>query len=113
LYSRAEDVTLGNPFGPFVRGRQAVADAVAAAAGRYRDGKVEGFDFVARHETDNMACVVEVERFRAKVGGGYEVANVSLRVTGVYRREDGEWKLVHRHADPITTRQTAQSVIQR
>jgi hypothetical protein len=59
LYSRVEDVTLGNPFGPFVRGRQAVADAVAAAAGRYRDGEVEGFDFVARHEADNLACVVE------------------------------------------------------
>jgi len=27
--------------------------------------------------------------------------------------EDGTWKLVHRHADPITARQPPESVIQR
>jgi ketosteroid isomerase-like protein len=28
-----------------------------------------------------------------------------LRVTHAYRREDGEWKIVHRHADPLSAGQ--------
>jgi hypothetical protein len=30
----------------------------------------------------------------------------------IFRPEDGTWKVVHRHADPITTLQPAESVIQ-
>jgi ketosteroid isomerase-like protein len=36
---------------------------------------------------------------------------VSVRVTSVFRREDGEWKLLHRHADPITAPRPPESVI--
>jgi ketosteroid isomerase-like protein len=38
---------------------------------------------------------------------------ISLRVTTVFRREDGVWKIVHRHADPITDARPIQSVTQR
>jgi ketosteroid isomerase-like protein len=55
---------------------------------------------------------VEVERYQAKVGGGEELALIALRVRSIFRREDGGWKIVHRHADPITTAQPAESVIQ-
>lgn len=48
LYSDGEDVTLGNPFGPFVRGKEAVRGAGERAASRYRDGQVVGFERVAR-----------------------------------------------------------------
>jgi ketosteroid isomerase-like protein len=112
LYSPREDVTLGNPFGPFVRGSQAVAERGAAAASRYRDGEIVGFEPVARHVADGLACVVEVERFRAKVGGTDDLAEVALRVTSVFRLEAGAWRLVHRHADPITTPRSPESVIQ-
>lgn len=113
LYSNQDDVTLGNPFGPFVHGRQSVVSTAAAAATRYRDGQVDSVDAIAVHASSDLACVVEVERFRAKVGGSKDSAPVSLRVTSVYRTEDGVWKLVHRHADPITTPQATESVIQR
>jgi ketosteroid isomerase-like protein len=35
-----------------------------------------------------------------------------LRVTMIFRPEDGEWNIVHRHADPINTAQAAESLIQ-
>jgi ketosteroid isomerase-like protein len=57
--------------------------------------------------------VVWIERPKAKVGGSEEITPFALRVTMVFRPEaDGEWKIVHRHADPITTAQPAESVIQ-
>jgi ketosteroid isomerase-like protein len=73
--------------------------------------KFVGFDRVAAYETAELACVVEVERFQAKVGGSEESVSVGLRVTNVFRRENGDWKLVHRHADPITTPQPPESVV--
>ena len=111
LYSSAEDVTLGNPFGPYVRGRQDVEQTLARAASHYRDGEVVDVELVARYVADTLACVVEVERGRAKVGGADEAASVAVRVTSVFRLEDGSWKLVHRHADPITSPRPAASVI--
>lgn len=66
---------------------------------------------MAAHVADGLACLAEVERFRAKVGGSDSPVSIGLRVTSVYRRKDGIWRLVHRHADPITTPQAAESVI--
>jgi ketosteroid isomerase-like protein len=56
--------------------------------------------------------VVEIERGEAKIGGSEEMTPWALRVTMIFRPEDGEWKVVHRHADPITTPRPAESVIQ-
>jgi ketosteroid isomerase-like protein len=111
LYSDADDVTLGNPFGPYACGRRNVESTLAGAASHYRDGEVSGVE--AKYVSDDLACVVEVERGRAKVGGGAELVPVAVRVTSVFRLEQSGWKLVHRHADPITTPRAAQSVISR
>ena len=112
LYSRRDDVTLGNPFGPFVRGFDEVAETMERAAAYYRDGTAIGFDLVAKEVTQDLAFVVEVERVSSKIGGSEEETPVSLRVTSIFRNEDGEWKLLHRHADPITSPRPAQSVVQ-
>lgn len=111
LYSEAEDVTLGNPFGPYARGRKNVEATLAGAASHYRDGDVTGVELTATYVSSDLACVVEVERGRAKVGGGEEFVGVAVRVTSLFRLEDGIWKLVHRHADPITSPRPAESVI--
>jgi ketosteroid isomerase-like protein len=111
LFSEAEDVSLGNPFGPFARGRKRVVETVTDAATRYRDGEVLGFDLIARHVTESLACVVEVERYRAKVGGSDDTVTIGLRVTSVFRPENGVWRLVHRHADPVTTPRSSESII--
>jgi ketosteroid isomerase-like protein len=112
LWSREDDVTLGNPFGPFVRGFEQVAETMKRAAALYRDGEALGFEQLAKHVAEDVAYLVEVERFKAKMGGREEVTPVSLRCTSIFRREDGNWRLVHRHADPINTPQSAESVIQ-
>jgi ketosteroid isomerase-like protein len=113
LFSDRDDVTLGNPFGPYARGRNEVEGTLERAASNYRDGELTGAELIANYVSADLACVVEVERGRAKVGGGKEVFPLALRVTSLFRRESGTWQLVHRHADPITTPRAAASVINR
>jgi ketosteroid isomerase-like protein len=111
MLSQREDVTLANPFGPVARGRTTVEERLERAASNYRDGELMGFEQAAKYETPELAYLVEVERFKAKVGGSEELAPVALRVTSIFRPEDGTWKVVHRHADPITTERPAESVL--
>lgn len=111
LYAEDEEVTLGNPFGPFACGRPSVTERLSGAASNYRDGEVTDVKLVAKYFSEDFACVVEVESVRARVGGSEEIVPVSLRVTSVFRLERGNWKLLHRHADPITTPRSAASVI--
>ena len=110
LYSHRDDATLANPFGPVVVGWPHVRAAMERAAANYSDGAATGFDTLATHVTPELAYLVEVERFRAKLGGADDEATGALRVTTLLRPEGGAWRIVHRHADPITTPQAAQSV---
>ena len=92
LYSHREDATLANPFGPVASGWAEVEPTMDAAAANYRDGKASGFESIASYVTPELAYLVEVELFEAKVGGGDQLARGALRVTTVLRREDGSWK---------------------
>jgi ketosteroid isomerase-like protein len=119
LFSHQEDVTLANPLGPAAPGIGPVAhgsDEVAKtqehAASHVRDGESVGFEIVARYVTAELAYVVWIERLKAKVGGGEDITPFTQRATMIFRPEESEWKVVHRHADPITTPQPAESVIQ-
>jgi ketosteroid isomerase-like protein len=113
LYSHRDDVSLANPFGPPVTGWQQAAQRMELGAQHYRDGFAKGFDQIAKNVTSELGYIVEIERYEAKVGGSLEMTPVSVRVTTIFRIEDGIWKVVHRHADPIITAQAANSVIQK
>jgi ketosteroid isomerase-like protein len=112
LFSRRDDVTLANPFGPPVRGWSEVSATLDRAAANYRNGEIVGFENLSTVIAPELAYTVEVESYRARVGGAEELVPVSLRVTTVFRREGDAWKVAHRHADPITAPRPPESVIQ-
>lgn len=104
LYSHRDDVTLANPFvGPPARGWTNVSEALDYASSRFRDGEMSEYKTISRIEEADLAVLLEIEEWKARVGGRDEISPFTLRVTTVFRSEDGAWKLVHRHADPIST----------
>ena len=110
LFADRENITLGNPFGPFASGRSAVVKTLAGAAAKYREGSAS-VELIGKYADDKLACIVEVENDRAKVGTSDAFAEFHVRVTSLYEKIDGNWRLVHRHADPITTPRPAESVL--
>ncbi|WP_412543724.1 nuclear transport factor 2 family protein [Longispora sp. K20-0274] len=111
LFSRRDDVSFASPFGPPVRGWPQVSVTLARSAANYEAGAATGFERVSEFVDGDLACIVEVERFRAKVAGAAEVAPFSLRTTTVFRREEDGWRIVHRHADPIVSPRPFDSVL--
>jgi ketosteroid isomerase-like protein len=103
LYSHRDDATLANPFGPAVRGWDEVSKMLDTASSRFSDGEFVGTERIAEYATADLACILDIEHWRARVGERESVEPFDLRVTMTLRREGDEWKMVHRHADPITT----------
>jgi ketosteroid isomerase-like protein len=112
LWSRGDDVTLANPLGPPVPGWGQVMEYLEQAASTAREGEPLRYESTSEYSTGDLGYNVELEWTRAKFGGAEDMTPVSLRATTIFRREEGEWKIVHRHADPITTTQPAESIIQ-
>ena len=112
LFSHRDDASLANPFGPPQLGWADVERAMERAAANYRDGGAVGFEQLSKYVTPDLAYLVEIEHYEAKVGGSQEVSPVTLRCTTIFRREDDAWKIVHRHADPITSSRSPESVIE-
>ncbi len=112
MFSHREDVTLANPIAPPARGWEQVAATMERAASNVRDGEITGFETVAKYVTPELAYVMWIERAKAKIGGRPDAAPFALRVTMIFRPEDGTWKVVHRHADTVTTARPVESLIQ-
>ena len=68
-------------------------------ASRFSNCKSWEYEVIAAGASGDLAYVVGIEHTTASVGGAAP-ESYELRVTTIFRRESGEWKVVHRHADP-------------
>jgi ketosteroid isomerase-like protein len=112
LSSRRDDVTLANPLGPPARGWNEVDKTLERAASQLKDGEPIRVEPISEVATADLAYTVEIERTGIKIGDSEEITPVSLRVTTIFRREGGEWRIVHRHADPITSPRSLESLLE-
>jgi ketosteroid isomerase-like protein len=69
-------------------------------ASRLSNVRDYSFDVEVADLSGDLAYTVCYERFSDSTDGG-PVESTTLRVTHIYRRENGEWKIVHRHADHL------------
>jgi len=100
--SEREDVTVLGAYGSYVTGREDVqARFTRTAAGYAGGGGHSTHETVASWMDSDLACIVTVERHDTRLDG--KPAAFRYRVTHVFRREDGDWKMVLRHADPLVT----------
>jgi ketosteroid isomerase-like protein len=98
MWSHRDPVTL---FGAAMEGHgwDQVRGVFEHLAARFADCESCEWEVVAAGASGDLGYVAAIERTRCSVGGE-PPASYSLRSTTVFRREGGEWKVVHRHADP-------------
>jgi ketosteroid isomerase-like protein len=100
LIKHADDYTLMAPAGGEPRRGFDASDEALEAMARYFQGGEAELQVVESYASGDMVVLVAVERQHGEVGGLPD-QDWSLRVTLVFRRDGSEWRLVHRHADPL------------
>ncbi|MDQ0732206.1 DUF4440 domain-containing protein [Arthrobacter sp. B1I2] len=81
-------------------GRKDLDELFSGLAKQFSNCTSFRFELLAYDVSGDMAYTAGLEHTSVSVDG--EPRNYTLRVTQVYRREDGEWKVAHRHADTVT-----------
>lgn len=100
LTKHADDFTLLAPFGGEPRRGSDTSEEALEAMAQFFHGGEASLELVQAYTSGDLAVLVLIERLHGEVGGMPD-QDLSLRVTLVYRREGQEWRLVHRHADPL------------
>ena len=96
LWSQADDVSLMGGVGGHQVGIAAVTELLTAAA-RTLNYTTWNAETLASSFGDTLGFTVELEHLTRKIDG--ETETMSLRATSVYRRENGAWRVIHRHGD--------------
>jgi ketosteroid isomerase-like protein len=95
-WSHSETVTAMHPIGGEQVGWDAVKGSFEGVAELASGGHVEIADQEI-HTGEDLAYELGTERGNMKLAG--ESIAIEQRVTNIYRREEGQWKLVHHHTD--------------
>lgn len=100
LMKHSDDFTLMPPTGGETVHGQDVSDAQVEEMARFFKRGECTLEVEQTYSSGDLAVLVAVERQWGEVGDHPE-QDLSLRVTLVFRREEGDWRLVHRHADAL------------
>lgn len=111
VWSHNDPVTL---FGAVLTksGWTEIAPAFEWLASRFSNCESFDYEVIAADASGDLGYIVGIEHTTASVAGAIPEA-YSLRVTTIFRRENGEWKVVHRHGDPIPDSPSTQEQLER
>jgi len=100
LIPQSQDYTLMSPFGgDTIRESEITEDRMTELERFFKAGEAT-LEVVETYTSGDLAVLVVVEHQHGEVGN-FPPQDWSLRVTLVFRRTDGEWRLAHRHADAL------------
>ena len=95
-WSQNGNATAMHPIGGREIGWKAVEDSFNQVAGVASDGKIELKDQMI-YDLGDAAYEVGIEKAQFKIAG--QDVRGEIRVTNIYQKENGSWKMVHHHTD--------------
>jgi ketosteroid isomerase-like protein len=90
-------------------GQEAVRDLFESLGGTFSNCTSHIYEVVAADVVGDIAYTAGYERTEASIRG--EPRQYVLRVTQIYRRENGEWKVAHRHGDTASNSEEANTAV--
>ncbi len=112
--SQQDDVSIMGGWGAYEKGWKEVEQRYNWAASRFREsGAKVAVEYLSCNVSGDLAYTVSIERSQVLLVGQDKQAPHALRVTHLFRKEEGMWKLVHRHADPLMDKTAPATVLQK
>jgi ketosteroid isomerase-like protein len=101
LYSHSDDATSFYGWGGYEKGWQAVSKRWDWAGAQFKSGTVR-HENVSTVITPELFYVTDIETFEnQRVAETESITGWSNRVTHIFRKENGEWRLLHRHGNRL------------
>ena len=105
--SVADDpATIYPPNGAVVVGAEGVNGGNTAGAASFAPGAENRFEIVHSGSDGDLGYWTGLQHAKVRLSGQDEPIEMHLRITELFRHEDGAWRLIHRHADPLVTAET-------
>jgi ketosteroid isomerase-like protein len=101
VWSPAEDISYGGPFGEFDHGRAAINAIFEEVSQRKLQGEIVVTD-VTMVEGSDLGYTTCIEHGNNHVING-ETVNLKHRATNIFRKEENGWHLIHHHTDSSAT----------
>ena len=112
LVTQDNPATFFGPMGGYVEGAKKVWATHEHGAEQFQAGGENKLEILHMGASDGIAYWVGLQHAVVHMGKSAKATPMSLRVTEVFRRNDGEWKLIHRHADMLASEPEGTKTIQ-
>lgn len=93
--------TIFPPSGICIQGVNEVNSSNEKGAANFLPGAKNEFEVMHQDADEHLAYWTGIQRSTVKMKGQEEAVIFNLRVTEIFRKENGQWKLMHRHADKL------------
>jgi ketosteroid isomerase-like protein len=106
LLAKKGDATFFGPMGGSLSGAKKIAACYESDATRFSAGSTNRIEVLHTGSDGDLGYAVFHQVAKAKPAGESKKVPMALRVTEIFRRYDGGWKLIHRHADMLVKPQS-------
>lgn len=100
IAARDSNATFFGPGGGYEEGAEHVENVYRRDAKAFGEEGDTDFEILQSNASADIGYWIGFQTADVTLGG--KQAKMKLRITEIFRRENDEWKLVHRHADPLT-----------